>query len=65
MAATTLPLTISPARHTVAGRQPIAFVEVATTPEPIEDEAEPAPPIGPAADPTSEPGWNLWGDADR
>jgi hypothetical protein len=65
MAATTLPLTISPARPTDADRQPIAFVEVAANPEPIEDDAEPAPPIGPVAAPTSEPGWNLWGDADR
>jgi hypothetical protein len=65
MGATTTPLTISPALPTDAGRKPIAFVEVAATPEPIEDGVEPAAPIGPSTTPVSEPGWNLWGDADR
>jgi hypothetical protein len=65
MGATTAPLTISPARPIDAGRQPIAFVEVGATPEPSEEGVEPAPSIGPKTAPVEEPGWNLWGDADR
>jgi hypothetical protein len=63
--ATVAPMTISPARPTEASRRAIAFVDVDVTPERSGDDVEPASPTGPATAPVSEPGWSLWGDADR
>jgi hypothetical protein len=61
------PLAIQPAEPTDGREHPIAFVEVAdgsameATPVTGEPEGLPPGPILPA----NEPGWSLWGDAER
>ena len=60
---TTSPLTIAPARSSDTERRPLEFIEVTSRTEPADDDA--AEPVGTPPSPLSEPGWNLWGDADR
>jgi hypothetical protein len=56
-------VTIAPTTRTT-DRRPLEFIEVRSLAEPASG-GDAAEPLGAAPPPTSEPGWNLWGDADR
>ena len=57
-------VTIAPARTSNTDRRPLEFIEVASSTEPAEN-GDAVEPLGAAPLPINEPGWNLWGDADR
>jgi hypothetical protein len=57
-------VTIAPARTSDTDRRPLEFIEVTSVTEPAEG-ADAAEPLGAGPPAINEPGWNLWGDADR
>jgi hypothetical protein len=59
-ARTDVALTIGPARSSDGQHRHLEFIEVGAALEEAEDDG-----AVPAAMPSREPGWSLWGDADR
>jgi hypothetical protein len=57
-------VTIAPARTPNTDRRPLDFIEVTSSTGPAEGE-DAGEPLGATPPPINEPGWNLWGDADR